>query len=262
MEFQLFRRFTNPEELDGISKALHTKDIAHSVKSPTTSPLGSSYGSSNQEFYELYVRKADFEIVKALLQERAEVIVKNLDSDYHLFSYSDTELKSLLSEPDEWNEIDVVLSAKILREREEAIKSGKLNTGFKTNVDKTEQEKTYPHYDHKKHFVRSYIKYFTFLMVTVSLALALGLFKYIINPADIQNSSTTDTLIFLGLVIINMLYYQEQFTCPNCREKLRTTLIHTLRAGDIAIPKPFNVIKKIRCENCGHLWNEFIDESD
>ena len=125
MEFQLFRRFTQHHELDEISKILELQNVRFKILKPE-SQLGSSFGNTNQDFFELYIRNKDFALVKQILKKRAEEIVQSISEDYYLFTFKDSELQDILSNPDDWNEVDVMLSSKILNERGSNPKSEKI----------------------------------------------------------------------------------------------------------------------------------------
>lgn len=71
--------------------------------------------------HEILINVADFEKAEAILFEKAKQYLNEIPKDYYLYSFSDTELLDVLIQKDEWNEIDVLLSRKILEERNVSI---------------------------------------------------------------------------------------------------------------------------------------------
>lgn len=67
--------------------------------------------------FELFVSEDDLERAKELCHNLALDSLNDIQPDYYLFSYSNEELQRILIEKDEWNELDVLLSEKILKER-------------------------------------------------------------------------------------------------------------------------------------------------
>ncbi|WEK36340.1 MAG: hypothetical protein P0Y53_02405 [Candidatus Pseudobacter hemicellulosilyticus] len=59
-----------------------------------------------------------FERVNKAMIEAARPLLDELNPDYYLFSFSEQELKDVLSHPDEWNYLDQALAEKLLREQQ------------------------------------------------------------------------------------------------------------------------------------------------
>ncbi len=76
--------------------------------------------------FELFVSEDDLERAKSLCLELAQESLSDIDPDYFLFRYSNEELIDILRKRDEWSELDVLLSEKILKDRCVAISEEQL----------------------------------------------------------------------------------------------------------------------------------------
>jgi transposase-like protein len=251
INFQLFRRFTQQLEIDEVSGILQSKNIPFKIASPD-SPLGSSFGSLNQEFFELYLRNEDFESAEQILKKRAEEIVQNIKSDYYLFTFSDSELQNILSNPDDWNELDVLLSAKILNDR----KSNSTKKDFKPDISGNEHTKK-PNSFRIKDSLEDHLKYYAVLVITTLIGVISTLYVKAYHP---EITNTHIAIAIAVLIIIIVFYYDNKYPCPKCKEKFNTERLHRLEQGDIAMPHPYNILERFKCHNCGHVWNEFSEE--
>jgi len=74
-------------------------------------------GDSPHHKFELLIDESKREIAELLLMDMAMEELENIDRSHFLFDFSDEELMDVLVEKHEWNEVDVLLSQKILRER-------------------------------------------------------------------------------------------------------------------------------------------------
>jgi hypothetical protein len=251
MEFQLFRRFTQRLEIDEISEILQSKNIIFKISSPGSN-LGSGFGSANEEFFELYIRHEDFDSVEQILERRAEAIAQNISTDYYLFSFSDSELQNILSNPDDWNELDVFLSAKILNDRE----SNSTEKEFKPNATIDEQNKK-PICFQIKGSLEDQVKYYAVLVITSLIGVLSTLYVKTYHP----EITDTHIAIFIAiLIIIVVFYYENKYKCPKCNERFKTERLHRLEQGDMLMPNPYNILERFKCHNCGHVWDEFSEE--
>lgn len=74
-------------------------------------------GDSPHHKFELLIDESKREIAELLLMDMAMEELENIDRSHFLFDFSDEELMDVLVEKHEWNEVDVLLSQKILQER-------------------------------------------------------------------------------------------------------------------------------------------------
>lgn len=85
--------------------------------------------------FELFVSEDDLERAKSLCLELAQESLSDIDTDYYLFSYSNEELIDILKARDEWSELDVLLSEKILTERCVTFNQEELNRERVNNLE-------------------------------------------------------------------------------------------------------------------------------
>ncbi|MBL6447380.1 hypothetical protein JMN32_13760 [Fulvivirga sp. 29W222] len=106
------------------------------------SPVDTTFGGGAQAVvHEIKIYQRDFEKARNILSAHAEVMMLNVDKTHYLFDFTNEELYDVLLKPDEWSELDHMLSTKILRDRGENI-SKDLIASLKTQrlADLTEPE--------------------------------------------------------------------------------------------------------------------------
>jgi len=67
--------------------------------------------------FEIYINEDDQQRAESVLSDLAKENLDAIDRDYYLFAFSDDELMNILIQKNEWSEFDVLLSKKILDER-------------------------------------------------------------------------------------------------------------------------------------------------
>lgn len=111
-----FKKFSTLEEANYILNLLKKNTIDFEF-SENKSSLDSNFSSVLLNEYEIKLDKVDFNKAELIISNDSQEIIKNLPSDYYLFSFSDEELKEIVFKKDEWNELDYNLSLQILKER-------------------------------------------------------------------------------------------------------------------------------------------------
>ncbi|PTB97357.1 hypothetical protein C9994_03215 [Marivirga lumbricoides] len=250
MEFQLFRRITQRIEIDEISEILRSENIKFKISSPA-SLLGSSFGEAKHEFFELYIAEKDFASVKSLLEKRAEAIAQTINSNHYLYTFSDDELKDVLNQPEDWNEIDVFLAIKILNERKVEFQ----NTATFDTAAAVENIK--PTSFEIKDSLGYNLRYYS-LLITSTCIVVIVILYFIFYDSNLTENNVI--IITIVLITINVFYYESKHTCPNCKERHNTELIVKIEQGDRLMPRPYNVLEKFKCNNCGYRWDEFSEE--
>ncbi|PWL27128.1 MAG: hypothetical protein DCO96_12385 [Fluviicola sp. XM-24bin1] len=111
------RKVRSPQEAEAIVMALAEKGIPAQMilDGGIMDPI--FIGNTPQNKYEILVQEDDKVAADKIFWELAEASIKEIPKDYHLYQYSDTELKQILVESIDWNELDVLLAEKILRDR-------------------------------------------------------------------------------------------------------------------------------------------------
>ena len=126
-EFIVFRKFNDKDSALELGKLITEKKIDNLVEdiSIKFDPI-----LSNNEFGKEYcvkLKKIDFERAEQILGEKAENEITEIVNDYYLLSFSNDELIDVISKSDEWNDFDVSLAKKLLRERGNEITEEKIN---------------------------------------------------------------------------------------------------------------------------------------
>lgn len=71
-------------------------------------------GETLDPLIRIMIKSEDFAKVNDLMITRYPVDLAQLDTDYYLFSFSNSELQEVLSSPDNWNYLDRAIAAKLL----------------------------------------------------------------------------------------------------------------------------------------------------
>lgn len=74
-------------------------------------------GETPTNKFEISLNPADFDRAKEVMTALNDVTIENISPDYYLFDFTDEELLDVLVNKEEWSELDVVLSEKILNDR-------------------------------------------------------------------------------------------------------------------------------------------------
>lgn len=112
-----FRSTATKEDANEIIRLLESKNIEAEIIKESFNPASTFGEGSLTSNFEIEIEAKDKENAEAIMMEVAEVTLQNIDPDYYLFSYADNELMDILGKKDEWSEIDVLLSNKILNDR-------------------------------------------------------------------------------------------------------------------------------------------------
>ena len=117
MEFLNFQKFDKKEDVMSFSEILKENGI-ESLIEDTGNSLDSNFGNSQFSIeYLLKIKKSDFEKAGDLAQEISEKELNDVEEDYFLFDFSDTELKDVILKKDEWGNFNSSLAQKILKDR-------------------------------------------------------------------------------------------------------------------------------------------------
>lgn len=114
---EVFKSFYNHQDAIDLKEFLHNHGIeAEIVRSkPVADKIIAGDGLEKDIFVK--IDPGDFGKANKLLDAHIESNLSQLDPDYYLFSFADEELFEIVQKSDEWNNQDVVLAKKILRDR-------------------------------------------------------------------------------------------------------------------------------------------------
>lgn len=120
------RKVRSLEEAESIVVALDAKGIPAEMilDGGIVDPI--FIGSTPSNKYEILVREEDKESADVIFWQWAQDAIDQIPKTYHLYDYSSAELTQILVESTEWNELDVLLAEKILRDRKVDINLGEI----------------------------------------------------------------------------------------------------------------------------------------
>jgi hypothetical protein len=121
-----FREFLNEEDASELLSRLNEAGIFYKLDKTPAILDNTFIGNSSSPAITIQLRAGDFSKANEALAEYYKNQVDFVDKGYYLFSFTDDELKEILSKPDEWGVFNFQLARKILSERGKAIDDGKL----------------------------------------------------------------------------------------------------------------------------------------
>ena len=117
MGFLVYKRFYEQERASGLTEILAENGIEFEVTEDRES-LDSLYGDKHfSKQYFVKISGDDFEKVDSILLSLSEKELETVDKEHYLYGFTDQELFEIVSKPDEWNEFDLQLAQKILKEK-------------------------------------------------------------------------------------------------------------------------------------------------
>jgi hypothetical protein len=111
------RFYETKEKAEEIQQFLFQQEINSKIFEHSDN-LGREFVGESPSFkYELLIHEKDHRKASQLLKASALNELNDIDPNYFLFDYSNDELIEILVEQDEWSELDILISEKILSER-------------------------------------------------------------------------------------------------------------------------------------------------
>lgn len=127
-DYTIFKKFPTEEQAIALFNLLSDNGV-QSVVANNIPPVDITFsGSTLQHQYEVRVKQSEFEKAEKILEQNAENIIDQIDSDHYLYEFSNDELYEILIKPDEWSTLDYTLAQKILKERGKSIDQDLLNS--------------------------------------------------------------------------------------------------------------------------------------
>jgi hypothetical protein len=116
-ELITLKKFNTLEEASSVIELLEKNNIGYNLDKQNTSSdivfAGNTLGSE----LHLCIKPEDYESAQELLKGLTEINIEDLDKDYYLFTFSETELSEILQKPDEWSYNDYLWAQEILKQR-------------------------------------------------------------------------------------------------------------------------------------------------
>jgi hypothetical protein len=115
--FLTFQKFNDPGLARTIADKLREQRIVCVVEKVQPLLEPGFFRNTVEPTIHLKVRATDLDKAHRALEEHYEHQLKDVDTDYYLFSFTDAELLDIVAKPDEWGHFDYVLARELLAER-------------------------------------------------------------------------------------------------------------------------------------------------
>jgi len=119
----MFRRFIVAGQAKKLAEELGNKGIECQLIDNSLS--AEITFSSN---IELMIRQSDFEKANKILDEKAEILLVDINKEHYLFDFTNDELYDILAKPDAWNPLDYKFAQQILNDRGQVVNKDLLKT--------------------------------------------------------------------------------------------------------------------------------------
>jgi hypothetical protein len=116
-ELTTYQQFFTEEEAQPIISLLTEHGIVYTFKKSRVNFDKIYTGDAINEPFELKIPADQFERVNQLLLANINVNVDELDKDHYLLSFTEEELRNVISNPDEWSKQDYLIATELLKRR-------------------------------------------------------------------------------------------------------------------------------------------------
>ena len=113
----VFKSFNDAALANELTALLEQHGIEHDIEEQELSFNPTFISNELSKDYVVRIRSEDFARVNQILNDNEIVNIEQVDKDYYLFDFSDTELIDVLAKADEWSSFDYQLARKILTDR-------------------------------------------------------------------------------------------------------------------------------------------------
>jgi hypothetical protein len=116
-QYASFKTFNDKETAEDFSEVLKEHAIEFFIEEDVLE-FDPTYANNDlDKDYHIMVKQADFKKANEAYVAYFKKQLHNAPEDYYLFTFTDVELKDILSKPDEWGTFDYLLAEKILNDR-------------------------------------------------------------------------------------------------------------------------------------------------
>lgn len=112
-----FRNVATKNEADDLSMILSQNGIISKVVKDSADLDAVYIGENPLNKFEILILEKDREKAEKVMFDLVSADLNEISPDHYLFSFTNEELLDVLIQKNEWNELDVLLSEKILKER-------------------------------------------------------------------------------------------------------------------------------------------------
>lgn len=127
-DYILYQKFTDVESAEDFAAELAANGIAYKLEDNNHAYVKLVGYNTIDIAIGLNIQAKDFTKADAILEQYYDKQVSNIDSSYHLLSYSDTELQDIITHPYDWGKFDYQLAKHILNQRGVEISNATIHT--------------------------------------------------------------------------------------------------------------------------------------
>lgn len=117
-----FQKFHDMEVAEDVAEKLKAHNIFYEIVDESPAFDASYAYNFISKDIRIKLRPKDFVPARKVLDDYYKSQLDKADADYYLFSFTNEELKEIISKPDEWGYFDYQLAQKILQDRGDEIK--------------------------------------------------------------------------------------------------------------------------------------------
>lgn len=140
-ELITFRKLAHQEEAEALVKIFKSRSISADYRKIEGDLGGALQGNIATFKYEVRIKEKAREKAEEVLEKMAFAELEDVDKNHYIYDFSDEELIDVLVRREEWNEIDYVLSRKILKERGVKINQEEIEEKHKAYLEKLAEPK-------------------------------------------------------------------------------------------------------------------------
>jgi len=116
-QFETFLNFNDEDLARFVAEKLKDNNVEFIVEKSKPLLDASLVDTSIDRNIHIKLKPQDFQKGNQVLDDYYKTQLNNIDPEYYLLSFSDDELKDVISKPDEWGHLDYQLAQKLLKER-------------------------------------------------------------------------------------------------------------------------------------------------
>jgi predicted Rdx family selenoprotein len=126
-QFETFLNFNDEDLARFVAEKLKDNNVEFIVEKSKPLLDASLVDTSIDRNIHIKLRRQDFQKGDQALEDYYKAQLTNIDSEYYLLSFSDDELKDVITKPDEWGHFNYQLAQKLLKERGHDIEESMLS---------------------------------------------------------------------------------------------------------------------------------------
>lgn len=124
--FLTYQRFMNEHDAQDLANLLTDTGVVFQWEDGSASFDPSFANNAVHKEFRIKLLQHDFERVDDLLMQESSVLLHEIEPDYYLFGFSESDLHEVLEKRDAWSKFDFLLAQKILKDRGQEISKSEL----------------------------------------------------------------------------------------------------------------------------------------